>query len=168
METYYDAVATGYDELHGQEQLKKLQIIEQEANIKGLILDVGAGTCIAAKYFAKKGKQVISLDPSAKLLKQGKGITIVGKAEAIPFKDRMFNTVISLTALHHCDLEKALREIKRVARDDATIAISFLKQSQKLQEFEQLFATIIGSSKKIDAEKDFIYIKRSFPLNSSA
>ncbi len=165
---YYDRTSEGYDALHEEEQLGKLRIIDREATITGLILDVGAGTCIAAKYFAKKGKQVISLDPSAKLLKQGKGITIVGKAEAIPFKDRMFNTVISLTALHHCDLEKALREIKRVARDDATIAISFLKQSPKLQEFEALFEKIIGDKKKIDAEKDFIYIKRSFPLNSSA
>ena len=115
------------------------------------------------EIFCEKGKQVISLDPSAKLLKQGKGITIVGKAEAIPFKDRMFNTVISLTALHHCDLEKALREIKRVARDDATIAISFLKQSPKLQEFEALFEKIIGD-KKIDAERILFILNVRFLL----
>jgi hypothetical protein len=43
--------------------------------------------------------------------------------------------------------------------NDATIALSFLKQSSTLQAFEQLFTKIIGSYKKIDAGKDFIYIK---------
>lgn len=158
--TYYDALAPGYDELHEKEQLNKIKIIEREATIKGLILDVGAGTCIAARYFAQQKKQVISLDPSEKLLKQWRGITIIGRAEEIPFKDKMFNTIISVTALHHCNLEKALQEIKRVARDDATIAISFLQQSQKLSEFERLFAKIIGPYKKVDAGNDFVYVCR--------
>ena len=156
---YYGDIAEGYDQLHEEEQLRKIKILEKEATIKGLILDVGAGTCIVAKYFHKKGKQVISLDPSQRLLDQGEGAAILGKAEQLPFKDATFDTVVSVTALHHCTIEKALKEIKRVARNKATIAISFLKKSAKLKEFEQAFKKVFGEGKRIDEGKDIIYIK---------
>jgi|TARA_Y100000310_G_scaffold144893_3_gene144205 ubiquinone/menaquinone biosynthesis C-methylase UbiE len=156
---YYSGIAEGYDQLHEEEQLKKIKILEKEADIKGLILDVGAGTCIVAKYFHKKGKQVISLDPSQKLLDQGEGAAILGKAEKLPFKDETFDTVLSVTALHHCNIEKALKEIKRVAKQKATIAISFLKKSSKLKEFEKMFKKVFGEGKRIDEGKDIIHVK---------
>ena len=157
---YYDTIAAGYEELHEAEQLKKIKLIDEHANIHGLILDVGAGTCLAAKYFLKQGKQVVSVDPSESLLAQGIGATIVGKAEKIPFKDGTFDTVISVTALHHADIGKALQDIKRVAKDDATIALSFLKQSPKLKQFAETFTKIFGKPIVIDEGKDMLYIKQ--------
>src|SRR3989344_2922097 len=125
---YYDRLASGYDELHAEEQLEKLQIILFHVTFSGKILDVGAGTCIAAKHLNKQ-ITVISVDPSKKMLDQGIGERHVAKAEQLPFPDKTFDGVISLTALHHCDLKKALTEIRRVAKPTAVIAISFLKKS---------------------------------------
>ena len=155
---FYGEIAKGYDQLHEEEQVRKIKLLDKEAKIKGLILDVGAGTCLAAKYFHKQGKQVISIDPSQELLDQGEGATILGKGEALPFKEATFDTVISITALHHCDVKKALKEIKRVARKNATIAISFLKKSSKLKTFEKEFEKVFGKCKKIDEGKDMLFI----------
>ena len=154
---YYNKLASGYDELHGQEQLAKLQIILSHVTFSGNILDVGAGTCIVAKHL---GKQVtcISIDPSKKLLDNGIGERHIAKAEHLPFPDKTFDGIISLTALHHCDLEQALAEIKRVAKPKAVLALSFLKKSAKLKTFEQLLKTFFGTYEKLEVNQDFIYL----------
>src|SRR3989344_3727078 len=122
MTNYYSALAEGYDELHGQEQLAKLRIILSQVTFTGKVLDVGAGTCIAAKQLGNTAT-CVSIDPSTALLDQGIGERHVGKAEHLPFPDNTFDGVISLTALHHCDLSQALSEIHRVAKPTAVIAL---------------------------------------------
>ena len=47
---YYSSIAKGYDELHKEEQLKKLQIIAKHIKPKGLLLDIGAGTGISTSF----------------------------------------------------------------------------------------------------------------------
>ena len=141
---YYNKIAKGYNELHKQEQLKKINIIKKLIKPKPLALDIGAGTGISSKPF-----KAIALDPSINMLKQYKGIKIVAKAENLPFKDNTFNTIISVTALHHSDIKKSLKEIKRVSKKDAKISITILKKSKiRLTKF-----------KKIEEKKDFIYYK---------
>lgn len=154
---YYDEIASGYDALHEEEQLAKLQIILSQVIFSGNILDVGAGTCIVAKHLGEK-VTCISIDPSKKLLDQGIGERHVVKAEHLPFPDKTFDGVISLTALHHCDLEQALHEIKRVAKPKAVIALSFLKKSAKLKTFERLLKTFFGTYEKLEAHQDFVYL----------
>ena len=43
---YYNQISKGYDELHGLEQLNKLNVIKNNLNIKNndLLLDAGCGT----------------------------------------------------------------------------------------------------------------------------
>ena len=86
---YYNKIAKGYNELHKQEQLKKINIIKKQLKKPySLTLDIGAGTGISSKPF-----KAIPLDPSINMLKQYKGIKVVGKAEHLPFKDKTFNTI---------------------------------------------------------------------------
>lgn len=138
---YYNKIAKGYNELHKEEQLKKIKIIKQNIKIKQPVLDIGAGTGISSEPF-----KAIALDPAINMLKQYKGKKVVGKAENLPFKDNTFNTIISVTALHHTNIKKALKEIKRVATKDAQIAITILKKSK-----------IKLPYKKIEESKDYIY-----------
>ncbi len=50
---------------------------------------------------------------------------ILGEAEAMPFRDRQFDAVLSIGGFNHfSDPEGALREMARVARPGATIVIS--------------------------------------------
>lgn len=156
--TYYNDLASGYDELHQEEQLTKLQILLQHVQFHGKILDVGAGTCIVAKHLKDTKITIISIDPSKKMLDQGVGERYVAKAEHLPFPDKTFDSVISLTALHHCDLEQALSEIKRVAKPKAVIALSFLKKSAQLHLFMKLFPIFFRRIETVDLEQDILYI----------
>jgi len=150
---YYDKIAEGYDELHGEEQRKKLKIIKKHLNPKGLILDIGAGTGISAEYF----DNIILLEPSEKMLKKAKGKKVVGTAEKIPFPDGKFDAIISVTALHHTNIKKAIKEIKRVSKKNCKYAFSILKKSKNYklikEELKKNFKL-----KEIDEEKDTILI----------
>src|SRR3989338_3139730 len=126
---YYNKISKSYNELYGKEQLEKALAILTHIKPKGILLDIGAGNGIATKLFEKYCK-CVALDPSKKLLEQYHGEKVVGKAEKLPFPDGYFDVVISITALHHADIEKALKEIFRVAKKDAQIAITILKKSK--------------------------------------
>jgi len=148
----YKEIAKGYDELYGEEQEKKLEKIKHV--LKGKILDIGAGTGIVARHF----KNVTSLDPCKELLDQAPGKKVVGRAEELPFKKGEFDTIVSLTALHHTDIDKAIKEIKRL--EAKNLAFTILKRSAKCKE-------IVAKLKKefnmeeIEEEKDVLLIKQT-------
>lgn len=145
---YYNEIAKGYDELYKEEQLNKISIIKKHIKPKGLLLDIGAGTGISTRAFEDQAV-CIALDPSIEMLKQYKGLKVVAKAEHLPFKDSTFNAIVSVTALHHADIDQALKEIKRVSKKDAQLALTILKKSNvQLKDF-----------KRIKEQKDYIYIK---------
>jgi len=153
---YYDGIADGYDELHKEEQLKKIRIIRANLNVKktDYLLDIGTGTGFALELFDCKK---IGIDPSPKLLKKAKVSVIKGKAEKIPFPDKIFDIVISVTAIHHFDdIEKGLMEIKRVAKDK--VAFSLLKKSPKFENIRELIKKSFKINKEINEDKDLILI----------
>ncbi|HLC72160.1 MAG TPA: class I SAM-dependent methyltransferase [Candidatus Nanoarchaeia archaeon] len=155
--TYYDTLAEGYDELHEAEQVAKLKIVLQHITFTGKILDVGAGTCIVARYLGRN-IEVVSVDPSENMLNKGIGERHVAQAEKLPLADNTFDGIISLTALHHCNLKQALLEIQRVAKSKSILTLSFLKKSSKRKQFERLLQSSFGGYKKIEANQDFIYL----------
>ena len=90
----YEELSKGYDELYGEEQLKKLNKIKHL--LKGRILDIGAGTGIVARHF----KNVVSLDPCKEMLDKAPGKKVIGKAEKLPFKEGEFDTIV-LACTHY-------------------------------------------------------------------
>ncbi len=148
---YYDNIAKGYNELYEEEQLKKLRILRQHIPQKGTLLDVGAGTCFTHKIFTDC--DIVFLDPSENMLNQGEGTRIIGGGELLPFKDETFDIVISVTALHHCHVPRAMAEIERVVKKNGFIGISMLKKAKNLD------MTLFKDYKKIEEEKDFIFVK---------
>jgi ubiquinone/menaquinone biosynthesis C-methylase UbiE len=138
---FYSQIAIGYNELHAEEQLNKAQLIKSKINLDGLLLDIGAGTCISTMVFLDNARAV-AVDPSLEMLLQCKSkkiLRVCARAEELPFKDNFFDSIVSLTALHHSDLEMAFAEIKRVAKPGAKIVVSFLKQSKKIALAKRLF-----------------------------
>lgn len=142
---YYDKIAKGYDELYSEEQLEKLKKIKKYVK-KGSLLDVGAGTGISTKFF-EDICDCTALDPSKDMLKHYKGKKFVGKAEKLPFKDKTFDNVISVTALHHCDVDKAIKEMLRVVKKDGVVIVTILKKSGIRLKY-----------KEIDIGKDWLYL----------
>ena len=154
---YYGEISKGYDALHFEEQAKKARIIKSSCccGLRGLLLDLGAGTGSITKLFENNETMAVALDPSKEMLRNYAGLKVVARAEQLPFKNACFDSVVSLTALHHADLANAKKEIFRVARPNACIAISFFKRARNFSEAKRLFSAL----KQIDSEKDVIFVK---------
>ena len=148
--SFYDESALGYNELHGEEQRKKLKIIKENFSVKGKVLDIGCGTGISSDF-----DDVVGIDPSFELLKQSNKRKVQAIGEYLPFKDDSFDFVISLTAIHNFDdIKKGVEEMKRVGKK---IVVSVLKKSSKLKEIDTLLRQSFKIEKVIEEEKDMIY-----------
>ena|SRR3989338_2609221 len=160
---FYKLISKGYDELYGEEQKMKHDIIKANLNIKNddLLLDVGCGTghCFNCK--------VIGIDPTTELLQQNQkndnkndcGITdkILAKAENMPFKDNIFDKVVSVTSMHNFDdIGRGIREMKRVGKKD--FAFSILKKTKHFDFIEGKIKDNFNIIKIIDGKKDWIFI----------
>ncbi|MDP2947193.1 MAG: methyltransferase domain-containing protein [Nanoarchaeota archaeon] len=151
----YSIISKGYNELYKEEQLKKINLIKKYLNIKPTdkLLDIGAGTGISTNFF---NCGCVGVEPCRLLLMQGKNI-IEARAEKLPFKDKSFNIILSLTSIHHFDLKKSIKEIKRVSKPNAKIIISILKRANKFNEIKKELLINFKLNKEIEEEKDFIY-----------
>ncbi len=153
---YYNEISKGYEELHKEEQLKKIKIIKDNLVVSkdDLLLDLGCGP-----GFAEFGCETIGIDPSSELLKKCKFETHCCCAEDLPFEDNKFDIIVSITAIQNFnDVEKALSEVKRVGKDK--IVISCLKKSSKLVLVDELLKKYFKVDKVIEEEKDMIYFMR--------
>ncbi|MGM5482784.1 MAG: class I SAM-dependent methyltransferase [Nanobdellota archaeon] len=151
---YYNQIARGYEELHREEQEKKIQLIKKNLPIKNndKVLDLGSGP-----GFFNEECEIYRVDPSHELLKKANGKKVQAFAEELPFKDNTFDKIISVTAMQNfSDLEKAATEMKRVCK--GKIALSFLKKSQKSKRIENIILKHFSIKKAIEEEKDKIFI----------
>ncbi|MBS3131687.1 class I SAM-dependent methyltransferase [Candidatus Woesearchaeota archaeon] len=152
---YYNSTSKGYNELHSEEQRKKVAIIKQNLKIKKSykLLDVGCGTGLSSDFDCN----VYGIDPSTELLKQSKiKNKILGRAEKNPFEGDFFDIVVSVTAIHNFDdAEKGLLEMKRVGKRD--FAFSVLKKSKKFNEIKNAIKKNFKIKKTIEEEKDIIF-----------
>lgn len=150
----YSEIARGYDELYFEEQREKaLVLIEEIGNYKTL-LDIGCGTGKVTALFP--GKKY-GIEPCFAMVQQAKFPVVQGVAEQLPFKDKSFDVVISLTAFHHFSLpQDALKEMRRVGN---RIAITLLKRCKKYDELRK-FILSNGDYKIIEQEKDTIFVQK--------
>ncbi len=152
---YYDEISKGYNELHREEQLKKLNIIKEILKLNGneKLLDIGCGTGVNSDFDCK----VIGIDSSIELLKLNKNKNkINGIGESLPFRDNSFDIIISITAIHNFDdIKKGINEMKRVGKDK--FIFSILKKSDKYELIKNLIYANFLIFKKIEEEKDVIF-----------
>jgi ubiquinone/menaquinone biosynthesis C-methylase UbiE len=159
MDNYYDQISEGYEELHKEEQLKKIELIKKHLNLnpEDKLLDVGCGTGLTTEPWQCKRYGV---DPAKKLLvrakKQDEIEYKLAPAENIPYKDNFFDIVISITAIQNFqDIEKGLKEIKRVGKDK--FILTFLKKSSKAEMIKKLINKLFKVKEVIEQEKDLIF-----------
>ena len=152
----YDKISSGYDELYGEEQINKLNLIKKNIKIKKTdkLLDVGCGTGLSSDFDC----DVTGIDPSSELLKLNKHEKIVqGSAENLHFSDNSFDIVVSVTAIHNFeDIEKGISEMKRVGKD--RFVFSILKRSKKSNKIKKIIKDNFKVSKEIEEEKDVIFV----------
>jgi ubiquinone/menaquinone biosynthesis C-methylase UbiE len=153
--TYYDEISESYDDLHKAEQLRKIAIIKSELGVRkeDSLLDVGTGTGFSLEHF---DCNKIGIDPSKKLLEKARHNVLQDKAEDLPFKDDSFDFVISVTAIHNFDdIEKGIKEMKRVGRKD--FAFSILKKSKGFDLIEKIIKKEFTIKKTVDEGIDMIF-----------
>ncbi len=161
---YYNEISQGYEELHKEEQLEKIEIIKKflKPSKTDKLLDVGCGTGISTTPW---DCEVYGLDSSIKLLNEAKkkkhpnAKWILADAQKIPFKSNFFDYVISVTALGNFeDIDKELFEIERVGKND--FILTFLKHSPKKEKITKLIRSKFKVLKEYEQKNDLIFICR--------
>ncbi len=98
------------------------------------VLDAGCGDGVLSVLMTKKGAMVVGCDFSAPNIDAAKEYTVqhkihnveflIGDAEHLPFLDNSFDLVVSSHVLEHLpDFDQGLKEVMRVAKKRAIIAI---------------------------------------------
>ncbi len=151
---YYSVISKSYNKLYGEEQIDKLKFIKKHAKILGPLLDVGCGTGLSLSFFKVKS---IGIDPSHGMIKIAKGNVIKARAESLPFKDKSFNTVISVTSIQNFkNPEKAIKEMIRVSKNN-NIIITIMKKSAKVDNIRRLIKKHLKNFKEYGHEKDIVF-----------
>jgi SAM-dependent methyltransferase len=80
------------------------------------IVNLGAGT----GSYEPVGPKVVAVEPSPAMLAQRRGrspLVVRAVGRALPFPDRSFDVALAVLTLHHwADVDRGLREMRRVAR----------------------------------------------------
>lgn len=159
--SYYNQIASGYEELHKEEQLKKLNLIAKHFQPKqsDALLDVGCGTGISTRFWDCRRAGIDTAEELIKIAKEKdrEGIYLAASAEKIPFESKSFDIVTSITSIHNFNnLEKGLSEIKRVAKDK--VILSILKKAKDADETKAAVRQLFCVEKELEEEKDIIFI----------
>ena len=155
-ENYYDTIASSYNELHKNEQEKKLAIISSliAPKSKEWMIDVGSGTGFSREFFKCR---IVGVDSSKEMLSLDPGKHVNSRAEKLPFKDNSFDYCICVTALHNFDRPSwAINEMARVCKGPAVITV--LKKSPKAKKLKAMIEKRFLIEKEIAEDKDDIYL----------
>jgi len=128
-----------YYKKRGQIQSKVTEIVKNSITFlkkDSKILDIGCGTGRHSIFLAKKGFDVIAIDPSKTGLeiakKKAEKLKInfkVGKKEKINFENNYFDAVIITNVLSHSlisDIKKSVKEINRVLKKGGFVILTDL------------------------------------------
>ncbi len=105
------------------------------------ILDLGTGTGVLAREFARSGSVVAGLDISANqveaarqlALEQGLEIDFgVAPAEEIPFEDACFDVATANQCWLYFDLMRVIPELRRILRPDGLLMVSHFSHLPRL------------------------------------
>lgn len=135
----YDSIGQSYSKF----RLPDSRIVDSLVNLLrlkqgSLVADIGAGTGNYSRAIADRGFFLYAVEPSSVMRSQAAEHPRVewftGYAEDIPLPNSSVDAVISILATHHfSNLEKAVREMNRIARTGAIIFLTFdPRLSQKL------------------------------------
>jgi len=144
----YDVTAQIYDVRYAEEQTAKIKAaLKHVKNISDAILDAGCGTGVLFAHVEEKTRIIVGLDISRKSLIEARtrarahtNVSLIwADADNMPLKDGMFDKVFAMTLIQNAPSPaETLKEIRRVAKDDAQIIVTGLKKIFTKGTFERL------------------------------
>jgi ubiquinone/menaquinone biosynthesis C-methylase UbiE len=168
------------DDLPGRNALIKASGLK-----RGRILDIGMGDCGCMSFFlAKRGFNVIGIDYDPKAIYKARKTvkrekfsgTFEAKlcrAEDLPFPNNTFDGVVAYHSFHHMHkIEKVIREMKRVCKENGYILISDLNEKGRktykhkpdkgklLKRIEKYLRKYTFLIRKIKTKYDMLFICR--------
>jgi malonyl-CoA O-methyltransferase len=157
----YDVTARIYDMRYAEEQAAKIEAALRHVEVKArAVLDIGCGTGILFSYVADKARMTVGVDVSKKTLLQAKERArdysnvhlVCADADNMPLRNDVFDTAFAITLIQNMPRQtETLREIRRVAKDNALIIVTGLKKVFTKRKLEQL---LNNAGLKIIAMKD--------------
>jgi len=142
----FDRIADRYDATRGYPDT----IMEDILNaLEGVLrkgertLDAGVGTGRFAQPLQARGREVIGIDVSSRMLRRArdKGTENLVRADVcnLPFRDSVFDTTISIHVLHLISTWKcALQEIGRVTKRNF-MSVAFSKEESPAEELRRFY-----------------------------
>lgn len=147
----YDSIGQSYSKF----RLPDPRIVDSLVNLLQLepgssVADIGAGTGNYSRALAERGFFVYAVEPSSVMRSQATQHPRVqwftGYAEDIPLPTSSMDAVISILATHHfSNLEKAVREMNRIARTGALIFLTFDPRLSKKLWIADYFPSLTSS-----------------------
>jgi len=167
----YDDTAGFYDRRYKGIQRAKYSIVMKNLpDGSKRILDLGCGTGMFLKELSTRAKFVVSVDTSLEMLKVAKGrarevALVQADADALPFADRSFDAVVSVTLLQNMpDPAVTVREVARVLRPRGVAILTVLKRKYSREELErwvkQAGVKLVGSG-EIEGSEDVFCVARA-------
>lgn len=152
------------------------EIIGNKSNRK--VLDVGCGPGILLSRLAGSGLKLCGVDCSPEMIAEARKRTrgtdvklMIGRAEALPFKDATFDVVLALGMLEYLpDVLKGLTEIARVTKPNAVIVLSMLNADSVYRSWERLVYSPSNDSwlqrRLGTSEKSLLHLHRKKSLSN--
>lgn len=143
----YDLTAEMYDKRYADEQEAKYKAALNRMTVSGLVLDVGCGTGLLFRYAVAEAESVVGADVSKKLLlkareraKEMQNVHLVqADADHLPFQNGCFTVVFVFTVLQNMPKpEETVKEMGRIAMQDAFVVVTGLKKVFSVEAFERL------------------------------
>ncbi len=144
--TWYDAIAPSYDELYGDEQLRKyyhiFDVLLASGNIPyrkhPVIIDVGCGTSLMAKELNKllttRSYYYAGIDISLNILEIAKNRInnldiiadlVAGDANSLPFREGIADMIFSISVFRCKDpVDELVRKSLRLCRDGGVMVLT--------------------------------------------
>lgn len=145
---WYEEISSGYEELYGEEQSRKYAQVFKELSLRGyltrenqVILDLGCGTSSLIEFLHNEFRDTASsyyvgldLSPSMCFLSRKRiervgllGDVVAGDVFRPPFRDKVANTVFSITVLTCRDpLKEVVLNLKNLLRSDGLLCYTLL------------------------------------------
>ena len=111
----YDSSAFCYNKRYKSIQWEKYQIMLDDIELHGIILDLGCGTGLLGAFL---GKKVVGVDISSEMLRQARHyLAVQADMDLLPFQPSVFDAVLSFTALQNLPvLDHIFGEVQRVLK----------------------------------------------------